>query len=130
MIDIKRIREKPDEFKKACKDKNFKADIEYLLEIDADLQDKKKKLQYIATEKNRLGKSIPKLFRDEKNSAIGKLSVHKKNEAMIQKEIKELQPELDALLLQVPQPADADVPTGKDDTENIELRRWGKNSRI
>ncbi len=41
-------------------------------------------------------------------------------------EVKTLQPEFDALLLEVPQPADPDVPVGKDDTENVELRREGQ----
>jgi seryl-tRNA synthetase len=94
--------------------------------MDADLREKKNKLQYIATEKNKLGKSIPKLSGDDRKSAIGKLSIHKKNEVKIQDEIKELQPEFDDLMLQVAQPADEDVPIGKDDTENVEIRKEGE----
>jgi len=126
MIDIKEIRENPQKFKDACEAKGFAVDIDHLLDIDAKLQENKKKLQYIATEKNKLGKSIPNLTGDERNSAIGKLSTHKKNEAKLQDEIKKLQPEFDELMLLVAQPADDDVPFGKDDTENVEIRREGK----
>lgn len=126
MIDIKRIRENPDDFKKACKDKNFPVDIGRLLAVDAELRDIKAKLQDIATEKNALGKSIPKLDKDKKQAALEALGQLKQQEAGLNEQAKELQPELDGLLLRVPQPADADVPTGKDDTENVELRKWGE----
>ncbi len=126
MIDIKQIRENPQKFKDAAKAKGFDVDIDHLLYINAELQENKKKLQYIATEKNRLGKSIPNLTGDERNSAIGKLSIHKKNEAKLQEQIKEFQPQFDELMLLVPQPADDNVPFGEDDTQNVEIRREGK----
>ena len=126
MIDIKQIRENPKKFKKAAKDKNYDVDIDHLLDIDTALLDNKNELQYIATEKNKLGKSIPKLFGDEKTNAIGKLSIHKKKEIKLQEKIKELQPEFDELMQLVAQPADDDVPIGKDDTENVEIRREGE----
>ncbi|MGB2861939.1 MAG: serine--tRNA ligase [Sedimentisphaerales bacterium] len=126
MIDIKEIRDNPEKFKKAARDKHFDVDIDHLLSVDADIQENKKKLQYIATEKNKLGKSIPKLSGDERTNAIGKLSLHKKNEAKFQDEIKSLQPQFDQIMQQVPQPADDDVPLGKDDTENTEIRKEGE----
>ena len=126
MIDIKRIREKPDEFKKACRDKTFPVDIDRLLAVDAKLKDIKAKLQDIATRKNEIGKSIPKLSGKEKDAALAQLSELKQSEAEFDSRIKELLPEFEELMQQVPQPADADVPVGKDDTENVELRKWGK----
>ena len=126
MIDIKQIRENPEKFKKAARDKHFDVDIDHLLTVDADIQESKKQLQYIVTEKNKLGKSIPKLSGDKRTNAIDKLGLHKKNEAKLQEQIKKLQPKFDELMLQVPQPADDDVPLGKDDTQNVEIRREGK----
>jgi seryl-tRNA synthetase len=126
MIDIKQIREKPELFKKAAADKNFDVDIEHLLDIDAELQNHKKKLQDYATEKNKLGKLIPTLKdKDEKKSRLEHLSELKKNENQLQDEVKNLQPEFDELMLQVAQPADDNVPIGKDDTENVEIRKEG-----
>ena len=125
MIDIKQIREEPERFKKAAKDKGFAVDIDHLLTVYADIQENKRQLQYIATEKNKLGKSIPNLSGEKKDYAIGHLSICKKNEAKLQEQIKELQPEFSELMLLVAQPADDDVPIGKDDTENVEIRREG-----
>jgi seryl-tRNA synthetase len=126
MIDIKLIRDNPDLFMQAAKNKRIDANIARLLEVDSRLRDAKTKLQDIATEKNRVGKSVPKLSGDEKNTAITRLSELKQQEEQLTNEVKALQPEFDALLLEVPQPADPDVPVGKDDTENVELRREGQ----
>lgn len=126
MVDIKQIRENPERFKKAARDKHFNVDIDHLLTVDADIQENKKQLQYITTEKNKLGKSIPNLSGEKKDYAIGHLSILKKNEAELEDNIKNLQPEYKGLVRQVAQPADDDVPIGKDETENVEIRKEGK----
>lgn len=126
MIDIKELRERPDVFIKAAADKRIEADVPRLLELDAQLKEIKARLQDIATEKNRIGKSVPKLSGAEKDAALGELSRLKQEEEDDQNRVKDLQPQFDALMLQVPQPPDADVPVGKDDTENVELRREGQ----
>ncbi len=127
MIEIKQIRENPERFKKAGIDKHFEVDIELLLDIDARLQNYRKQLQEYATEKNQLGKLIPTLKNDyDRKARIAHLSVLKRNEADLQDRIKELQPEFDELMQLVAQPADDDVPIGKDDTENVEIRREGE----
>ncbi len=126
MIDIKMIRENPAAFKTACKAKNFYVDIERLLQLDNDLRKAKTRLQEITTEKNTLGKSIPKLSGEEKQKLLNKLSEFKNEETALNEEIKRNQPQFEDLMLQVPQPADDDVPFGKDDTENVEISKWGE----
>ncbi|UCE48540.1 MAG: serine--tRNA ligase [Phycisphaerales bacterium] len=126
MIDIKQIRENPHRFAAAAKAKKFDVDVDRLIEVDAKLRHDKVMLQNIATDKNRIGKSISTLSGDEKDSALLTLSELKSDEIGLQKEIRELQPEFDALMQQVPQPADEDVPLGEDDTENVEIRKEGQ----
>jgi seryl-tRNA synthetase len=126
MIDIKEIRENPQRFKQAAKNKNIEVDIDRLLAVDAELLSAKQRLQEIATEKNRIGKSIPKLAGDEKQNALGQLAKFKADESQFEEKVKQLQPEADSLMLLVAQPADDNVPLGKDDTENVELRREGQ----
>ncbi|MHC4835833.1 MAG: hypothetical protein ACYTCN_07760, partial [Planctomycetota bacterium] len=125
MIDIKLIRENPQKFIDGAKVKKIDADINRLLEVDGKLLENKQKLQDIATEKNRIGKEIPKLDPDQKKEALAALSQLKQDEADFNEAIKQLQPEFDALMGQVAQPADPDVPVGEDDTENVEMRKWG-----
>jgi seryl-tRNA synthetase len=126
MIDIKEIRNDPQKFKSACEAKKFIADIDRLVEVDAKLRYNKTILQNITADKNRIGKSIPTLSGEEKDSALVTLSELKEEETHLQNEIKELQPQFDEIMQQVPQPADDDVPLGKDDTENTEIRKEGE----
>jgi len=126
MIDIKLIRENPQRFKDATKAKGFDVDIDKLLQIDSELRNKKNRLQDIVTEKNKIGKSIPKSAGEQKQSALGKLGELKKEEGSLNDQIKELRPQFDEIMQQVAQPAADDVPFGKDDTQNVELRKWGE----
>ncbi len=125
MIDIKVIRENPEKFKAASKAKKIPADIDKLLQIDSTLADAKRKLQDIVTEKNRIGKIIPKAAPDEKQKALSQLSALKQQESELNETVKTLQPQFDELMLYVAQPADGDVPFGEDDTQNVELRKEG-----
>ena len=125
MIDIRQLRDDPNSFIQAAKDKHIEADIERLLAVDQELKAARARLQDIATEKNRVGKSVPTLSGAEKEGALAGLADLKQQEEGLQEQAKALQPEFDALLLQVPQPADPGVPLGKDDTENVEVRREG-----
>ncbi len=125
MIDIKQIRENPQRFAVASKAKKFDVDVDRLIEVDASLRSAKQQLQEISTGKNRIGKSIPKLSPDEKQAALSQLSELKQQEARYDRGVRELQPEFEALMQQVAQPADDDVPIGEDDTENVEIRKEG-----
>jgi len=126
MIDIKEIRENPQKYREAGLAKHFDVDIDRLLEIDSILRTAKNQQQEISTSKNRIGKSIPKLDGEQKQAALAELAELKQQEAKYDDETKGLGPEFDALMQQVAQPADDDVPLGKDDTENIEIRKEGQ----
>jgi seryl-tRNA synthetase len=88
MIDIKLIRENPEPFKTACKAKNFYVDIDRLIQLDGDIRKAKTRLQEITTEKNTLGKSIPKLAGNEKQNLLNKLAEYKNEEASLNDQIK------------------------------------------
>lgn len=146
MIDIKQIRENPQKFKTACETKGFTVDIDKLLVLDDQIREVKNKLQDLATEKNRIGKSIPKLSGEEKENAFAKLMELKEKEKDLEIEgqisirwlnmelekteakfsLDEALKEFNDLMLQVAQPTDEDVPLGKDDTENVEIRKEGQ----
>ncbi len=126
MIDIKQIREEPKRFRKAAKDKGFAVDVDRLLVVDSTLVTQKKTLQNIATGKNSLGNLIAQLEPDERSIRLAELSELKKEESLVNEHIKRIQPEFDDLMLLVAQPADDDVPIGKDDTENVEIRKEGE----
>lgn len=126
MIDIKLIREDPQKFIDGAIAKNITCNIEGLLKIDTKLKDCKQRLQDIVTEKNSIGKTIRNLAEDQKKAALAKLAEFKDEESGIADKLKDLQPEYDRLMQQVPQPADSEVPFGEDDLQNVEMRTWGE----
>jgi len=125
MVDIKLIRDNPEIFKQACKSKRINVDIDRLLTLDNELKGVKTRLQDIATEKNKAGKDIAKLQGDAKSAALAEMTKLKQEESGLNEKVKQLEPELNNLLLYVPMPPAPEVPEGKDDTENVEIRRWG-----
>lgn len=127
MIDIKEIRENPEKFKKAAKDKGFVVDIDKLININSKLKAIKQQLQNIAAEKNRIGASIPKITGNEKEQTLKKLEELKKEELVLKDRIEKAdEQDFNRLMLEVAQPADPDVPLGKDDTENAEIKKVGE----
>jgi len=94
MIDIRQLREEPDAFIQAAQDKHIQADVERLLQVDAELKEVKSRLQDIATEKNRIGKSVPRLSGDDKAAALAKLAEFKQQEESLQNKARDLCPSL------------------------------------
>ncbi len=126
MIDIKLIRANPDAFIAAAKAKRMDVDIRALLEIDARLGKTRQEVQELRTSQNAAGKDIAKLQGSSKQEAISKMAQIKARMKELNEWVDELEPKFNELMLLVPQVADADVPLGKDDTENVVIRTEGQ----
>lgn len=125
MLDIKFIRENAEKIKWASQVKKIECDIDKLLELDAALVKLRQEIQNIQTEKNAAGKKISKASPEEKKQIIESMTQLKNREKDIQTQLDEMEPAYQSLLLQVPQIPSEDVPVGKDDTENVEIRKVG-----
>ncbi len=130
MIDIKLLRAHPEAFVKAAKDKHFEVDVPALLEIDRRLREAQRELQEIRTAQNEAGKEIARLTGQRKQAVIAEMSRFKARAKQLADEAAELTPKYDELMLLVPQVPDEGVPVGKDETENVELRRVGEVRRF
>lgn len=119
MIDINRIRDHPEEIKKAVVAKNVEpALVDQVLEFD---QKRRVLLQEIENLRARRNE-IAKLARGE--SKEGK---NIKEELKIKEpELTKIEACLDQILQQIPNPPAPDVKIGKDESENEVLRQWGK----
>ncbi|MBA7524602.1 Serine--tRNA ligase [subsurface metagenome] len=127
MLDIRFIREHATQVRRGAQRKGFgQVDIDRLLQVDADLRRAKQGLQEIATRKNKAGEQISKLSGQEKQEAIEEISQLKAQEKEYRERLDEFEPIYEELMLQVPQVPAAEVPDGADDTENVEIRRWGQ----
>jgi seryl-tRNA synthetase len=139
MVDLKDLRDNPDRYRNAAKLKKIDADIDRLLELDARRRSLEQRRQQLTAEKNQSGKEIGQLqgqlkkapsdqqaaIQEKIKEAQARPAQLKQEEAKLADEVAHLEPELNAILYRVPQPPDPDVPVGKDDTENVEVRKWG-----
>ncbi len=126
MLDIKFIRDNVDLVKKATKDKLFNVDIDKLLLIDNDLKALTKQLDDLKEERNKLSSSIPSLSGDEKSIKIAYVKELKVKIADLESNYQPLKDEFDNLMLMVPNPTLPEVPIGKDENDNVEIKTWGE----
>ena len=126
MLDLRFIRDHAATVRRAIEVKGVNLNLDELLQLDRDLVALKQRVEAMQTERNANAKLVPKATPEERPALIQKGKD-------LSEELKELEPALRAhedqlkqLLLRVPNiPLDS-VPVGKDDSENVELRREGE----
>ena len=128
MLDVKVIRNDPDKIKAAMKTRNMDADslVDSILKIDEERRRITGETEAMKAEQNADNKKIPVLKKEGKDTAelmdrLKTLSDAIKKEAA---QLSALEEQQRTLLLALPNVPNPDVPIGKDDTENREIRRW------
>lgn len=125
MLDINYIRNNADLVKKAVVDKLMNADIDRLLELDVQIRESTAQIDAIRAERNNLSKRTPHLNGIEKNAAIERVKAIKGELSVLEGRLSALKKEFDDIMLMVPSVPAPEVPIGKDDGDNVEIRRWG-----
>ena len=132
MLDIKLIREKPDFVKERLKlrDESLPLMIDEILAVDKERRTIISEVEQLKAEKNKISKEIGMLFKQGKREEAEKAKeiVHAKNKKIeqLEKDLKGVEERFNRLLLTVPNIPAPDVPIGKDEEENVEIRRWGE----
>jgi seryl-tRNA synthetase len=124
MLSIKYIRENADKVKKAAMDKHINVDIDHLLSVDKERVKNITEIETIKSEQNRLSKSKPDA------ETIERLKQSKERISALEKDLKEIEEEYMALMARVPTVPSDDVPFGKDDSENVEVYKWGEPTKF
>ena len=133
MIDIKLLRENPDFVKENIK-KKFQDEklvlVDEVLELDEKLRQYKTDGDKLRSERNKTSKEIGALMgqgkKDEAEAAKAHV-VEINNELVhIEEETARLNEEVKQRMQVIPQIIDETVPLGKDDTENVEIERYGE----
>ncbi len=132
MLDIKLIREKPEFVKErlSLRDESFALLIDEILVLDKERRLIIKEIEELKAHRNKLSKEIGILFREGKKEEAEKLkeevSAKKEKIEQLEKQLKETEERFNDLMLKVPNIPAPDVPVGKDESENVEIRRWGE----
>ncbi|HRH93771.1 MAG TPA: serine--tRNA ligase [Candidatus Peribacteria bacterium] len=125
MIDLADFRKRPDAYRDAAKKKRVKIDIDAFLKLDEERRVLLHAVETKRAEKNKVSAEVPKMKGDDKAKAVAamkELGAELKAGEERLKEIEVLWNDLQLRLPGIPLPQ---VPEGKDDTENKEIRKWG-----
>ena len=133
MIDIKFLRENPDAVKENIKKKfqDHKLElVDKVIELDKLNREAKQKADDLRSNRNKISKQIGALMaqgKREEGMAL-KEEVTKQAEQLAELETQEgeLSTQVTDIMMQIPQIIDPEVPIGKDDTENVEVERFGE----
>ena len=120
---MKFIRENPDMVKKAFELRGMTDYTDEILKLDARVRELKTVTQSKTAEKNKITREIPTAT--DKAPLIAKSKEINMEIANDMAELAEREKQLDELLHCVPQIPSADTPFGRDDSENVEVRRVG-----
>lgn len=133
MLDIKLIRENAELVKKNIKKKYQESKlvlVDRVLELDKQFRNAKSKADELRSRRNLKSKEIGKMMAQGLKEKAEEI---KKEVGLIAKEIEELesleevnQKELKEIMLKLPNIIDPSVPLGKDDSENVEVERFGE----
>ena len=133
MIDIKFLRENPDVVKENIK-KKFQDSklplVDEVIALDEELRASKKRADDLRANRNKVSKSIGALMGQKKfeEAEAAKKLVSEQAAELAALEVKEaeLNEKVQKIMMTIPNIIDPTVPIGKDDSENVEVQRYGE----
>ncbi len=130
MLDIKVIRENPELVKAAMKTRNKDMDalVDEVLEIDVKRRELTAKNDQRKQEQNAASREIPKIKKEGGDISAIMARMNELKEAVKQDDalIAELEERQQKIMYEFPNIPNKDIPIGKDDSDNVEIRRWGE----
>ena len=133
MLDIKFLRANPDIVKENIK-KKFQDEklplVDEVIELDKDFREAKTRAEFLRSQRNKISKQIGFFMaqgrKDEAENAKAEVaSMAKELEELSVKET-ELEEKIRKIMLVIPNIIDPSVPVGRDDSENVEIERFGE----
>lgn len=133
MLDIKFVRENPDIVRQNIKNK-FQDEklplVDEVLKLDRENREIKQELQSLQADRNRISKEIGKLMGQKKfeeaEEAKKKVADFAQRMEELASREKEVEAELKQNMMRIPNIIDPSVPIGRDDSENVEIERFGE----
>lgn len=133
MLDIKFLRENPDIVKENIKNKFQDAKlplVDEVIDLDAKKRDCQKEADNLRAERNKLSKQIGALMgqgkKEEAEEVKKQVSASADRLAELEEQERQLDEKILKIMMSIPNIIDPSVPIGKDDTENVEVTRYGE----
>lgn len=127
MLDAQFIRDNLDAVKANCKNRNVKADVDRVVQLDAERKRLATETQQLQQRQNEVSKLIPK-EKDpaKKQELIAEGKKLREQVAGLETKVKEIEEQLRLALLNIPNMTHPDAPVGTTAEDNKVLRRWGE----
>ena len=133
MIDIKFLRENPEVVKKNIR-KKFQDEklplVDEVIELDAQSRTAQKEADDLRANRNKISKEIGKLMgqgkKEEAMAMKEQVNADAKRLSELETQEEELQARILKIMMTIPNIIDPSVPIGKNDTENVEVQRYGE----
>ena len=133
MIDIKFLRQNPDIVKENIK-KKFQDEklvmVDEVIELDKEQRECQQRSDYLRSQRNSISKGIGALMaqgkKDEAEAEKKKVNDMAEEMAELDKKMAELGEQVRKRMLVIPNIIDESVPIGRDDSENVEVERFGE----
>ena len=130
MLDIKVIRENPQRVKDAMKTRNKDMDalVDEVLAIDVKRREITAKNDLLKQEQNAASKDIPRIKKEggDISAIMARMNEIKEEVKKGDAEVAELEEQQQKIMYEFPNIPSDKTPIGKDDSENVEIRRWGE----
>jgi seryl-tRNA synthetase len=128
MLDIRQIRENPEEFEKALRRRQPDLSLEPLLELDRQKREMLHRAETLRNEQKTLSKQIGQARQkgEDAGEVMEKVSSIKQEIASLEEPLKETEEKLDRLLAELPNVPHPSVPADMDKKNNVEVRREGE----
>ncbi|MDD3361338.1 MAG: serine--tRNA ligase [Hespellia sp.] len=133
MLDIKFLRENPDVVKQNIKNKFQDAKlpmVDEVIELDQKNREIKGEVQALRANKNKISKQIGAFMAQGKKEEAEEIKAQIATEGSrideLSKEEKEVEERIKTIMMSIPNIIDPSVPIGKDDSENVEIQKYGE----
>ena len=126
MLDIKFIRENTERVKQAVKNKNKDVDIDALLGLDEKRRKILTELDNARARQNKASSQIASAPADERQEMINAMGELKEKVKELEAQYTPILQEFEKMLYQVPNITDPAMPVGKDEDDNVVLKKWGE----
>ncbi|WP_461613465.1 serine--tRNA ligase [Clostridium sp. Marseille-QA1073] len=133
MLDLRFVRENPDIVKQNIKNKfqDNKLDlVDEVITLDAELRDTKKEAEALRANRNKISKQIGALMaqgkKEEAEETKKQVTANSERLAELEAKEDELEKKVRKIMMTIPNIIDPSVPIGKDDSENVEIERYGE----
>ncbi len=128
MLDIKRIRNNPEEVEGLLKRRDSKLSLYKVLELDKVRREKLVEAENMKAEQNKVSKQVPLLKKEGKDATeiLQRMKDLAEKVKILDGDIKEIDVKIEEELLNLPNTPNADITDGVSDADNKEVRRWGE----